>query len=53
MLVQPKGTLGYSGLSQKRCKGWIKLVDPSILNYVVKVNQPINHKEVKNGKTNN
>ena len=40
MLVpNSKGTLGYSGLELKRCKGPTKLVDLSILNYVVKVNE--------------
>lgn len=55
MLVpNSKGTLGYSGSCfPKDVKALTKLVDHSILNYVVKVNQTLLTKEVKNGKTNN
>lgn len=55
MLVpNSKGTLGYSGSCfPKDCKALTNSINHSILNYVVKVNQTLLTKEVKNGKNNN
>ena len=50
----PDGDFGYGGhCFPKDVKALTHLVDHSILNYVVKVNQTLLTKEVENGKTNN